>query len=635
MQFISKTVLATPKQSLQLQTGKRGAILGAALFIAGSSAIPAQAQADTSASIRPVYGAQPSSESGKTVRTAKTSYLVSPTGEMIPVAAPPQPQQATPLISIEFENVLVADLISMIAKQGNVGIIVGGDVEARLRNVTLINKTPEEAIRIVAQSANLAWRKIDDKTFAVANKMDELPPEAGQIKTPSPVPSNSIPNLVPTAGFDTESAYDGLDSLPQLYNRPKLQPNQAAAEEPKNYAYLPIRNVGPRFIAWWLDPTHNPEPIEFQAGRRTWEKSQQEYLARPAIDPRVSSAANGGMYIPDSNTYNPWSPAGLSGRNDGYNDIYTRVNPQFGQNNNTGGNRGGNRQGRNGGVGGQGSSGGGVFDLPAGIDSLVAVDPQNALLVYGTEEGIDALTRIIRFLDKPLRQVEIEAQFIEIATTDLNQFGIDFSSSNGPFRLSADSGITNGTFKLGYVRNNFRATLNSLVSNNRAKRVSSPRVTAINNIPASLYSSTQTPIKLNSSTSSIGGQVGESENVYFITTSIGLTVTPTINNDDTVTVVMSPQVQSQSLPFGDTGVPQVSSNTVNTIANVRDGDTIALGGLRTKDISKGGSRIPIISNIPFIGGLFKTKNNSAAESELIIFLTARILRRVEAPVPGT
>jgi type II secretory pathway component GspD/PulD (secretin) len=101
---------------------------------------------------------------------------------------------------------------------------------------------------------------------------------------------------------------------------------------------------------------------------------------------------------------------------------------------------------------------------------------------------------------------------------------------------------------------------------------------------------------------------------------------------------MQPQVQNPRLVIiGGQTVPAPDTQTVQTIANVKDGDTIALGGLRTKRSSRGGSRIPVLSNIPFIGQFFKQNAKTDSDEDLIIFLTARILRRADdlAPVPGT
>ena len=246
----------------------------------------------------------------------------------------------------------------------------------------------------------------------------------------------------------------------------------------------------------------------------------------------------------------------------------------------------------------------------------------------------------IAFLDKPLQQVEIEAQFVTVQTSATNTFGINYSTAQGNFSATATgfapaASASAGALTVGFVRGNFRATLTALLSQNRAKIITAPRILAINNLTASLSSTTSTPVILTTVSQSIGGQQAQGQNLIFINTSIGLTVTPTINNDGTITVLMQPQLSSQTGGVG--GVPGVVQQQLQTIANVRDGDTIALGGLKAKSVTRNTDKIPFLSNIPFFGALFRNKVSLETDSDLIIFLTARIQRRVEDNeiTPGT
>lgn len=332
---------------------------------------------------------------------------------------------------------------------------------------------------------------------------------------------------------------------------------------------------------------------------------------------------------------NPWTqrPIGSS---------WMQANPQFGQ-------RQGQQGGRfgQGGQGGQGQGGqgqGSVFELPEGIDSMVAIDAQNSLLVRGTAEAVEELQQLIELIDQPLRQVEIEAQFVSITSANTKFFGIDFSGSALPFTLSATTNPNNitGNFNVGVVSRNFQATLNSLVSNNRAKIVTAPRVVAINNLTASLQSQTITTVLLsqaaiNPGNGGNGNVVATAQVPFQVQTSIGITVAPTINGDGTITVLLQPQVQQQGLPTSNNPIPQVTAQTVQTVAIVRDGDTIALGGLRNKRVQNTKQRIPFLSNIPIIGRLFQSVDKSDSDEDLIIFLTAREVRRLDEsqPVPGT
>ncbi len=209
----------------------------------------------------------------------------------------------------------------------------------------------------------------------------------------------------------------------------------------------------------------------------------------------------------------------------------------------------------------------GAFTLPGDIEQIVSIDEQNVIMVAGgSNEDIRRLEELIDVLDQPLQQVELEAQFVEMNTADLSQFGIDFSDKEKA-----------GTEKVGFVRNNFTARLNKLVADGSAKIVSAPRVTAINNTSASMKAATlmtkgQTPVW-------------------------AYDVTPTINGDDTITILLHPAEEKLGL---------------ETIFNVRDGDTIAI----------------------LLGTMPQTTDETNSMRTNLVFFTARIIRRADEKIPA-
>jgi type II secretory pathway component GspD/PulD (secretin) len=559
--------------------------------------------------------------------------------------------QERPLVSLQFQDADVADLIQMIADQSKVQIIIHGDVTGqKIGYIKMEDVEPEIAIQRVAMAGNLQWRKLDNDMYVIAKNLAPEPAREAPPATNS-LPANSILN-----------ADAPIYAMPDLLELKNMLPpgNGAQPDAPREVRRILVGNVKPSIVAWWIDPANHPEPTEFRHSRESAEGIFKKYMGQPAIDPNVQAAINGNApYMPASNYYNPYAPGagayGMAGGMGQFAQPYVQGNAQFGggrNSNNNGGGGGGGRGGRGnrgddgGGGGGRqrggGGGGGGLFDLTEqGVDQIIAVDPQNALLVYGTEEGVRALETIIQYLDRPLRQVEIEAQFVRVNTNDVSSFGVNFQAANGPFTVNIPGNapiVTSGGISIGFIRNNFQATLSALVNQNRAKIVNSPRVTAINNLTASLESTESTPVLLTNTTTGIGGQVGTNQQLNYITSGIGLTVTPTINNDDTITVVMVPTVSSQQLvTVGGQSIPRITQETVRTVANVKDGDTIVLGGLRQKQNSRGTARVPVLSRIPIFGQFFRSNNRNEADSELIIFLTARIIRRLEEndPVPGT
>lgn len=598
--------------------------------------------------------AQQNSPAPAIVPTNATQGATTPLPVLAPVPVPVAVPGAVPgtgaglgtgvaptIDELRFENIGVAELLNLIAGQFSVEIAIANDVDGVIRAINLSNKTPEQAIQTVVKIAGLNYVRENDGTYLVSKaRLEAAPDMAPTAITPtssagaawgSPLsaPVMAAPALSDGFGASRGRPAEGFGAAPSSLwqDLPDLKGfnNERRSSQPEA---IRIRNVKASTMAYWIDPANHPVPMELQASAENANNYGERPLGRLAVDPDGGFISRTTGVLPGS-----FAPGSFSPYTNPYIASNSAVRPevladaQFGRNNNNN-----NRGGRTGGA--TGGAGGGVFQLPGEIDRIIAVDAQNVILVQGGRpEDIQELRNIINILDRPLRQVEIEAQFVTVSTSATNAFGIDFSSSNGDFSANTVGfapGASSGAFQLGFVRGNFQATLTALVAQNRAKVLTAPRVTAINNLTASIASQTSSPILLTTTTSSdFNNNTAQSQTLIYINTSIGLTVTPTINNDDTITVLMQPQLQTQ-VPSGIQGLPAapvVTSQQVFTVANVRDGDTIALGGLRTKNIARGSSKVPLLGDIPLIGRLFKTRNNSESESELIIFVTARIVRR--------
>lgn len=239
----------------------------------------------------------------------------------------------------------------------------------------------------------------------------------------------------------------------------------------------------------------------------------------------------------------------------------------------------------------------GAFELPDGITEIVSVDPQNVLLVVGgSDEDIRRLQELIDVLDQPMRQVELEAQFVELSAEDAKTFGIDFSRDKAAVLREKKEKETPMAIQIGFVRNNFTARLNALIAAGKGKIIAAPRVTAFNNLSATME------VKVEIGTLSDGKRTFTFEPV-----GAKLTMTPTINGDDTITLLLN--------AGGKDGGKDGAESGTNFIVNLRDGDTIALGGLSP---------------------LFAPAD--AIESpNVLVFFTARIIRRAgdDIKVPGT
>ena len=579
--------------------------------------------------------------------------------------APPTKAISTLGLDLEFNDITVKELLKILGRQPGINISFNNDVDGVISYINLTNQTPLEALQtVVATQKDLAINQMSTGTYIVS-KIDptqQATMPSGfsqgliQPQPISPVPaSNSVSGSMydlsglgnSPSGFSGQNTQRALPPIGQgpMSNDPLLSdlPNLTSANPAtgrRRQKTIKIKNVASAIIAYQLDPANNPSPIQLEEAKR----SNRGYLK--GTDATNALAGTGDDASAGFNTFNQNDFAQT--RTNPYlsNSASSQVRPQvrssaqFGGN----GNNNNNNNNRGGGGGNNNQNGGanGSFSLPDGIEQIVSVDPQNVLLIAyeeGSEQSVRDLQELIDVLDQPLRQVEIEAQFVELQSQAASAFGIDFSTSRGNFD-AATTGFASapvaGAFQIGFVRNNFTARLNALVADNKAKVITAPRVTAINNLTATLTSTETRSLILTSVAQNIGGGQQQAQQLLFINTVTGLTVTPTINGDDTVTVLMRPRVSSQD---GTTGLGTRTTRELVTVANVRDGDTIALGGLKVVRNRSINYKVPLLGDIPFIGGLFKSKTLSEDESELIIFLTARIVRRagddIAAIVPGT
>lgn len=501
------------------------------------------------------------------------------------------PAKASTLISLEFARVSIPDALSMVSKQGGLSLVVGEDVQGTLPSIYLEDVTPEDAIRYIALAGRLTWKKLNAKTYLVMKA----------------APSNEISTEVSEAARPANNEFDP----DQDFKIDTPSPSVASTRGVSSLNTVQLKNIKPSTMAYWLDPKNQKPPIE------TLREAEAEATARRAgTVTRVPRAEN--VNTSNANQMIPFS------------SVSNQV---------TGG-QGGTGQG--GGSTTALPSGGGTVALPDGVDNLIAVDSLNVLLVRGTDEGVDRLREVIALLDRPIAQIEIEAQFVSVAVQDVNQFQLDF---NNPGGNAPDSIIgTPGRLAISGRVGNFRANLLAVLSNGRTKVVTSPRVTTFNNQAASLVSQTRQTIFIRRVTL-IPGNNGNNptQQVDFdqfdLNTGTVLTVVPTLLKDGTINITLRPDFSIAGDGFQATPdapvIPSVLQQVITTSANIKDGDTLAIGGLRTTDNRNNTNRIPFLSKIPIVGGLFKGKSNRVVETELIIFVTARVVRRIDDPIPGT
>jgi type IV pilus assembly protein PilQ len=299
--------------------------------------------------------------------------------------------------------------------------------------------------------------------------------------------------------------------------------------------------------------------------------------------------------------------------------------------------------------------------------TLTVAHESNSLVLTDSEEGIAQAERLIAQLDKRPKQVMIEARIVEINLNNGFDMGVQWEFANqnvtrnpdgsiksskniggistdeqdSRIQHSFDGGDTNfgamippnGTgvtlpgptstaITFGIVKANqiLDVSLAALVTQSKAKILSAPKVVTLNGESARI----QAVQDIRFRTSSVSNGVVTSD---FKTVSAGiiLTVTPTINAEDRVTLKINPESSFPTAESTEAG-PIIRTRTAQTTVVIKDGDTLVIGGLIDDQDSKGVQKVPLLGDIPIIGVFFRSTTSTKTRNELLVFVTPRIVR---------
>jgi len=266
----------------------------------------------------------------------------------------------------------------------------------------------------------------------------------------------------------------------------------------------------------------------------------------------------------------------------------------------------------------------------------LAVDEyRNGLLFFGTGEEWARLLPILRDMDKPSKQVLIEATIAEITLSDQDERGIswviDRVKSDG-WSLGTSAGLTVGSSGLTYtlsMPSQVRAVLNAFARNDRVTILSTPRLMVRSGSEASIDVGTEIPILTSQATSpglQAGGTSAILQQVQYQSTGISLSVKPVVYAGRRVDLEITQQV-SEARNNTSSGIdsPAIFNRQITTKLTLDDGHSVLLGGLISKAQSEGTSGIPILSSLPFIGQLFRVNGVSTNRTELVIMLIPYVI----------
>ncbi len=540
----------------------------------------------------------------------------------LPAVSAPRAQGNMPLVSLTLVDAEFRDAVNMLMQRSGASIVLEPSDKPYPRvNVNLVDMPLDKALEYVARSAGARVRRTEDGVFIVGPQGNEPEPSVAaqpQQTTPAPEPA---PVRVRTEKMKLQYI-NPSEFLRQLRADPEIVGMDWAAQNSAALLQhlMDATRSGMRPLIQPQPILPTPQPIQ-PSPTSTGDANTAGHTATPNTGFDQRGAIGGGMGY------------GMGGQVGGYR-----------------GGLGGVGQpgaGGFGGVGGFGQPGAGGFGGAAGGQlvqlsdqaRIIAVDVDNSLIVVGTDEDIENIRRFIRLLDVAPKQVEIKAEFVTVKVSEVKQFGIDWLVQ----QLNTQAGNVPGTFATGgnifvrYSTGNLVTELRAAMSNARGRVIQAPVVTTLNNTPGSIYVETEVPFVTTTYTTPGQGQVIQGSQVNYVSVVSGMTVTPRINGDGTITLFIPLQLSditgSVRSPDG-SSYPIVNSQSIFTTRRVPSGQTVVLGGFIRRSEDTSVAKFPILGDLPWIGHLFRSSNLSQDDTELLIFLTPRILEDTGAPTIG-
>ena len=273
-----------------------------------------------------------------------------------------------------------------------------------------------------------------------------------------------------------------------------------------------------------------------------------------------------------------------------------------------------------------------------GQTTIVASGPTNALIIRTAPPNFPLLRETIEALDARPAQVLFEVTVAEIALGRGTEFGIDWSAAgvNAGSTTSArfgtpiapDSTEPISDFVVRVVSLdgvNVRALLRAIATTSRVNVLSTPEILAVNNREARILVGSKVPFI---ASTRLGNDVAIDRTVQFQDVGTNLTIIPTINSDDYVSVQILQEVSSLTsitIPSA-LNAPVISTREASTRAVLRDGQTVVIAGLigDSREVVRSGT--PLLRDIPLLGALFRRSSVTRNRTELAIFVTPYIVR---------
>ncbi len=307
---------------------------------------------------------------------------------------------------------------------------------------------------------------------------------------------------------------------------------------------------------------------------------------------------------------------------------------------------------------------------PLVASQLASKDPPqidertNTIFFRETRSNIDNVRKMLVQIDKPTRQVMIEARLVEVAANPKQGYGINWGGVVGgvgspkTFSYSGTDSVRNKTtgqlitddFTLGNSQNGnlfgnlgklalgqfailtvpqMSATLEALNEDSDTEFLANPRVVTADNQQAKIEIIRNQPVpQLNFNEQTATAVFGGFQDKTF---GNKLIVRPSVNKDNFITLSVKPEISNKVSDFhfifngADVFSPIIDTRTLDSNVLIKSGDTLAIGGLLSDQATKARTKVPILGDIPLLGYVFQSRENERVKRNLLVFVTPTIL----------
>ncbi|MHC4553027.1 MAG: secretin N-terminal domain-containing protein [Planctomycetota bacterium] len=294
--------------------------------------------------------------------------------------------------------------------------------------------------------------------------------------------------------------------------------------------------------------------------------------------------------------------------------------------------------------------------------SVSASISSSNIIVTDVESKIAAIDSFISEIDRVTPQIMVESKIYDISSQDNMDLGVDWqagtstsygpptdgtygndifnlgnvlqSTSSDPHSTGAFSGKTGkadseAMIRFGVLNDHINVdfALYAAQEDITAKLLANPRIMVLDNEQAEIKIIEEIPYQ-ELTESSAGGSIGTTA---FRDVGVELRVTPHLTRDGMIRMVLNPKfsvVTGQVVIQGTNGTspqPIVASREETTTALIKDGQTVVIGGLKKQDVSAQINKVPLLGDLPLLGGLFRFEGESTTNSELVIFITPHLI----------